>query len=99
VQRLNATLLKPIIRRLDVWPPKFPFPVYELQQVLVSNPQEIKELLMAIDPVCGMEVDERSAEDKSTYQGQTYYFCSSDCREEFDSSPDEYIGPELATGT
>ena len=54
---------------------------------------------MAIDPVCGMEVDERSAEEKSTYQGQTYYFCSSDCREEFDSSPDEYIGPEMATGT
>jgi YHS domain-containing protein len=54
---------------------------------------------MAIDPVCGMEVDEGTAKDKSIEQGQTYYFCSKDCKDEFDADPEEYIGGEMATGT
>jgi len=54
---------------------------------------------MAIDPVCGMEVDERSATDKVTHQGQTYYFCSKDCKDEFQADPEEYIGGERKTGT
>ena len=53
---------------------------------------------MAIDPVCGMEVDERSTTDKATYQGQMYYFCSKDCKDEFQADPGEYIGKEK-TGT
>jgi len=57
-----------------------------------------KELIMAIDPVCGMEVDERSTTDKATYQGQMYYFCSKDCKDEFQADPGEYIGEEK-TGT
>ncbi|MEM3056116.1 MAG: YHS domain-containing protein, partial [Candidatus Bathyarchaeia archaeon] len=31
---------------------------------------------MARDPVCGMEVDEKTTRYKSTYEGETYYFCS-----------------------
>jgi Cu+-exporting ATPase len=55
---------------------------------------------MAIDPVCGMEVDERTTEDKATYQGTTYYFCSEDCKDEFEASPEDYIGgEEMKTGT
>jgi P-type Cu+ transporter len=56
---------------------------------------------MAIDPVCGMEVDERTSTDKTTHEGQTYYFCSTDCMEEFKAAPDDYIGDEgeLQTGT
>jgi Cu+-exporting ATPase len=55
---------------------------------------------MAIDPVCGMEVDEKTAKDRSTYQGTTFYFCSTDCREEFDEAPEEYVGEgDLRTGT
>lgn len=55
---------------------------------------------MALDPVCGMEVDERSAKDRSSFQGRTYYFCSADCREEFDESPEDYTGEEeTRTGT
>jgi YHS domain-containing protein len=54
---------------------------------------------MAIDPVCGMEVDEKSAKDKMTYQGQTYYFCGTDCKEEFEASPEDYLGGEVKTGT
>ena len=45
---------------------------------------------MTQDPVCGMTVDETTAEFKSEYQGETYYFCSADCKKMFDESPDIY---------
>ena len=31
---------------------------------------------MEIDPVCGMEVDPKTAAGKSNYLGKAYYFCS-----------------------
>ena len=37
---------------------------------------------MAIDPICGMEVDERTGI-KVELEGQTYYFCSPVCRDRF----------------
>jgi Cu+-exporting ATPase len=37
---------------------------------------------MAIDPICGMEVDEKTAL-SAEYEGQTYYFCSPGCRKKF----------------
>lgn len=46
---------------------------------------------MARDPVCGMDVDERTAKYKSEYMGETYYFCSGHCKETFDKSPAKYI--------
>ena len=42
---------------------------------------------MTRDPVCGMEIDEETAEYRSTYQGKTYFFCSRVCKEEFDRDP------------
>ena len=42
------------------------------------------------DPVCGMEVDE-STEFKSHHMGETYYFCSDNCRKEFEKAPHKYI--------
>jgi Cu+-exporting ATPase len=38
---------------------------------------------MAKDPVCGMYVDEKTAEYKATVRGTTYYFCSQTCMKEF----------------
>lgn len=46
---------------------------------------------MAIDPVCGMEVNEEAAADKSEYRGVTYYFCSSGCKRTFDRDPEQYV--------
>jgi Cu+-exporting ATPase len=46
---------------------------------------------MAIDLVCGMTVDEKSALDKTTYEGADYYFCAPYCREAFDREPQKYI--------
>ena len=47
------------------------------------------------DPVCGMDVDEKKAKTSgrmSEYQGISYYFCSSECKEKFSKNPDRYIG-------
>ena len=43
------------------------------------------------DPVCGMEVTYETAQARSEYDGQTYYFCSLGCKEEFDKDPEKYI--------
>ena len=47
---------------------------------------------MAKDPVCGMEIDEKTAAGRSEYQGQTYYFCSPGCKSDFDKEPEKYVG-------
>jgi Cu+-exporting ATPase len=46
---------------------------------------------MAIDHVCDMEVDERTAPARSEYAGDQYYFCSEECKKKFDADPDKYV--------
>lgn len=46
---------------------------------------------MAKDPVCGMTVEEAKAAAKSTYKGQTYYFCSPGCKTSFDKEPEKFL--------
>ncbi|MBC7127955.1 MAG: YHS domain-containing protein [Candidatus Methanosuratus sp.] len=46
---------------------------------------------MAIDPVCGMEVDEKTAKFKSEYKGKAYYFCAPGCKKMFDKDPEKYL--------
>jgi Cu+-exporting ATPase len=41
---------------------------------------------MAIDPICGMTVDEASAL-SAEREGQKFYFCSDDCRQKFLAQP------------
>lgn len=48
---------------------------------------------MAVDPICGMEVDPQSAEYKSEYRGKTYYFCSFGCKQQFDLEPEAHVNP------
>lgn len=45
---------------------------------------------MAIDPVCKMEIDEKTAKAKSDYKGKTYYFCALACKQTFDKNPGKY---------
>ena len=47
---------------------------------------------MAKDPVCGMNVDEKTAKLKSDYNGKTYYFCAPSCKATFDKTPAKYAG-------
>lgn len=44
----------------------------------------------AKDPVCHMDVETEKAAAKSEHKGETYYFCSSDCKSEFDKGPDRF---------
>ena len=44
------------------------------------------------DPVCGMTIDEKDAVATSEHRGKRYYFCSQDCKQEFDQNPDDYAG-------
>jgi YHS domain-containing protein len=46
---------------------------------------------LAKDPVCGMEVNEKTARHKTEYKGTTYYFCNGTCKTTFDKSPAEYV--------
>jgi len=47
---------------------------------------------MAKDPICGMNVDEKTAKYKSEHMGKTYYFCSQMCKATFDKNPMKYTG-------
>jgi YHS domain-containing protein len=47
---------------------------------------------MAIDPICGMTVDEKTAKFTSNYKGKTYYFCAPGCKKKFDADPAKYAG-------
>jgi len=44
------------------------------------------------DPVCGMEIDPKTAAGQSDFKGQTYYFCSLGCKKAFDKEPEKYTG-------
>src|SRR5256885_7900220 len=41
-------------------------------------------------PVCGMDVDPKSAP-KSVFNGKTYYFCSDNDKKTFDAAPDKFV--------
>jgi YHS domain-containing protein len=46
--------------------------------------------MMTKDPVCGMEIDEKTASRTSTVDGHTYYFCSDACKTRFDQEPGKF---------
>ena len=45
---------------------------------------------MEKDPVCGMQVDPKTAPSQDTHQGKTYYFCSRACKQAFEKNPGRY---------
>lgn len=49
------------------------------------------------DPVCGMTIAPEEAFGKSDFQGETFYFCSSGCREKFAANPAQFISPKKET--
>jgi putative ABC transport system ATP-binding protein len=75
--------------------------------VIVSHDQRIKDIAdrvlwledgqfkevttMAIDPVCGMSVEQEKAI-STEWNGQMFYFCAKGCREEFAAKPEQFIG-------
>jgi Cu+-exporting ATPase len=45
---------------------------------------------MITDPVCGMKIDPQSAFATREHMGQTFYFCSQNCVDQFDADPHKY---------
>jgi YHS domain-containing protein len=46
---------------------------------------------MAIDPICKMTVDEKTAKFTSEFKGKKYYFCAPGCKKKFDTDPAKYL--------
>jgi YHS domain-containing protein len=62
------------------------------------TPQPAKQAMVPVekskDPVCGMMVrQDRAIADDLTFEvdGQTYYFCSADCKEQFQQDPQRFL--------
>ena len=51
-------------------------------------------MAIAIDPVCGMEVEVEGAQLTFEYLGTTYYFCSKGCLLDFKDDPEHYLSHE-----
>jgi YHS domain-containing protein len=48
-------------------------------------------IAMTTDPVCGMKVDESTAAASTQFAGKKYSFCSTECRDKFEKSPERYV--------
>jgi Cu+-exporting ATPase len=48
-------------------------------------------MAIAIDPVCGMEVDTTTSDLTFEHDGTTYWFCGKGCLLEFGEDPDKYL--------
>ena len=46
---------------------------------------------VAIDPVCEMDVDVRTAKYVTDYREQTYYFCAAGCLRAFEANPEGFL--------
>lgn len=47
---------------------------------------------MAIDVVCGMEIDRSEARHVVKHKNEDYFFCSTNCRDHFVVDPEKYVG-------
>jgi len=46
---------------------------------------------MAIDPACGVEVDEKKAQYTTHFLGRTFYFCTDACKADFERDPRKFV--------
>ena len=53
---------------------------------------------MTKDPVCGKQLDEKTAPARINYQGRDYQFCSQDCKSQFETHPQRYVQPQAQGG-
>lgn len=74
--------------------PKTVKPVKLRVEVSEVKTQEEVEMATVKDPVCGMEIDPKSAATTAEYKGETYYFCSAACHDKFKAEPEKYLAEE-----
>lgn len=56
-----------------------------------------QEKELAVDPICGMNVDINKGL-KTEYQGEYYYFCSAHCQVVFEKNPEKFVNIKKYTG-
>lgn len=72
-------------------------PLGEFKLRNIPEPLELFVLNMpgdsesAIDPVCKMQIDRRSAAGQLVYEDERYFFCSLECAKKFVSSPGSFV--------
>jgi YHS domain-containing protein len=54
-------------------------------------PEEEGPMAIAIDPVCGMEVDTATSTLSLEHDGTTYWFCGKGCLLDFKDDPEAYL--------
>jgi Cu+-exporting ATPase len=52
---------------------------------------EVKGEIMPRDPVCGAILDDKTSKFKITYEGETYHFCSLNCKKRFKRNPMKFV--------
>ena len=45
-----------------------------------------------VDPVCGMRINHPEIAPTFVYEGETFYFCSDTCKQQFVAQPDRFAG-------
>ena len=53
---------------------------------------------LCVDPVCKCKFKEEEAEHSSEHDGKKVYFCSVECKEEFEKNTLEYMAEYLRSG-
>ena len=51
---------------------------------------------MNTDPVCGAPIEPEGSLYSSEYGGETFFFCSASCKEQFDMNPAAYAARRAA---
>ena len=79
-------------------------PIPDSRNCLTRYMHETRRLLgdlicMIRDHVCDMDVDERKAAATTEYAGDTYYFCSQECKNKFIEDPEKYVSRTEASQT
>jgi P-type Cu+ transporter len=54
---------------------------------------------MTRDHVCDMDVDEKTAAARLEYEGDTYYFCSEQCKNKFAADPESYVSRKQSSSS
>lgn len=58
---------------------------------LAGWPMPAEEPHIAMDPVCGMEVEVATARWIADHEGETFYFCAPGCKAAFEKEPAEFL--------
>jgi YHS domain-containing protein len=62
--------------------------------ILPGSTRRTSLLAIAIDPVCGMEVDTTTSTLFLEHDGTTYWFCGKGCLLDFQEDPERYLAPD-----